>query len=154
MKYLLFCLILFIFLLFADTANADSRLDNCLIYKDQIISILKSESLSEDYFYLAVCESGCKVKTSSKGARSFFQVTPFIYRHYKSDECSNEDIDDLKCNTIAAARYLKHLEETFKDIKTTVKAYNRGGKNLKRYGTTKEADSLSYCVLNYIKNFS
>lgn len=131
---------------------ADSRIDRCKPYYEMIVKILESENVSSDYFYLAVCESGCKVKTSSKGARSFFQVTPFIYRHYKSEECSNEDIDDIVCNTKAAARYIKHLEERFKDMYILIKAYNRGGTNYQRYGSTKEADQLSNCVKYMIKH--
>ena len=33
-----------------------------------------------------------------------------------------------------------------------VKAYNRGGTNLLKKGTTKEADNLSYCVMSHISN--
>ena len=55
-------------LLFPTLAYANSRLDDCLPYKEEISSILESEGISSDYFYLAVCESGCRIKTSSKGA--------------------------------------------------------------------------------------
>lgn len=134
------------------TALADSRLDNCLQYQEQIMSLLESEGVPTDYFYLAVCESGCKIKTSPKGARGFFQLMPPIYRHYKSDDCSIEDIDDIRCNTIAAARYINHLRERFKYITLLVKAYNRGGTNLQKHGTTKEANALSACVAKYISD--
>lgn len=39
------------------TAFSDSRLDNCLLYKEQIVSILESENISSDYFYLAKHDS-------------------------------------------------------------------------------------------------
>lgn len=139
-------------IIFPTLAYADGRLDNCLPYQEEISSLLESEGVSSDYFYLAVCESGCKIKTSPKGARGFFQIMPQIYRHYKSDECSIDDIDDIKCNTIAAARYIKHLRERFNHIALLVKAYNRGGTNLQKHGTTKEANALSKCVLQYISN--
>ena len=100
-----------IFLLFSTNVFADSRLDNCLQYKDQIVTILSNENISSDYFYLAVCESGCKIKTSSKGARGFFQLMPPTYMKFKPESCSLEDIDDIECNTIAAARYIKHLQK-------------------------------------------
>ena len=135
-------------------AFADSRLDQCLQYQEQIVSILEQEGISSDYFYLAVCESGCKIKTSSKGARGFFQLMPSTYRPYKPDDCSAEDIDDIRCNTTAAARYIKHLRERFKHIALLVKAYNRGGTNFQKYGTTKEANALSRCVLQYVSNDS
>ncbi len=144
--------LLFMVIISPMSAYANSRLDNCLPYQEYISSLLESESVSADYFYLAVCESGCKIKTSPKGAHGFFQVTCPIYKFYKSEECSVEDIDDIKCNTIAAARYIKHLSERFNHIALLVKAYNRGGTNLQKHGTTKEADGLSRCVLQYIHN--
>lgn len=139
-------------ILFPALAFADSRLDNCLQYQNEISSILESEAVSKDYFYLAVCESGCKIKTSPKGARGFFQLMPSTYRAYMPDGCTMDDIDNIKCNTIAAARYIKHLRKRFSHIALLVKAYNRGGTNLQRKGTTKEANALSRCVLQYISN--
>lgn len=139
-------------ILFPISVFADSRLDRCLPYQEEISSLLELEGVSPDYFYLAVCESGCRNKTSSKGARGFFQLMKSTYRVYKPEECSNEDIDDMRCNTIAAARYIKHLQERFSQIAIVVKAYNRGGTNLQRRGSTKEADALSRCVTKYIRS--
>lgn len=144
--------IMFMVILFPISAFADSRLENCLPYQEEISSLLESEGVSSDYFYLAVCESGCRVKTSSKGARGFFQLMPSTYRYYMPDGCSSEDIDDIRCNTVAAARYIKHLQERFKHVTLLVKAYNRGGTNFQKHGTTKEANALSKCVLQYISS--
>lgn len=132
-------------------AYTDNRLDRCLPYKEYIVTLLLSEDISADYFYLAVCESSCRNVISPKGAYGFFQVTRPIYKYYKSDDCTMEDIDDIKCNTIAAARYIKHLSKRFKKMSVLIKAYNRGGTNLIKKGTTKEADNLSHCVMKYIK---
>lgn len=55
---------------------ADDRLDKCEPHRELIESILKEEGVSTDYFYLAVCESTCKIKESNKGARGFFQLMP------------------------------------------------------------------------------
>lgn len=77
---------------------------------------------------------------------------PPTYRHYIPEGCSKDDIDDIRCNTLAAAKYIKHLQERFKKIADLVKAYNRGGTNLLRYGTTKEADTLSRCVIQYVND--
>lgn len=136
-------------ILFPGVAFADSRLDNCLQYKEYIEGILEDEEISKDYFYLAVCESGCKIKESHKGARGFFQLMPYTFSVYADKSCT--DIDDIKCNTIAAARYIKHLSKRFKKMSVLIKAYNRGGTNLIKKGTTKEADNLSHCVMKYIK---
>lgn len=143
-------LIYFVLLLVPNIVFADSNLDSCLPYKDEIESILESESVSKDYFYLAVCESGCRIKESSKGARGIFQVTKPTFKHYSDINC--KDIDDIECNTIAAARYIKHLQERFKTMSVLIKAYNRGGTNLIKKGSTKEADGLSHCVMKYIRN--
>lgn len=130
---------------------ADDRLDHCEPFREQITTILKDNGVSSDYFYLAVCESRCKIKESPKGARGFFQLMPRTYSIYKSDDCSKDDIDDIRCNTIAAANYIKHLNETFKQVSMLIKAYNRGGHNLRKRGSTIEADNLSSCVMKYIK---
>ena len=129
---------------------ADSRIDRCKPYYEMIVQILESENVSSAYFYLAVCESGCKIKESSKGARGFFQLMSFTFKKFSDKDCN--DIDDIICNTKAAARYIKHLEERFKDMYILIKAYNRGGTNYQRYGTTKEADQLSNCVKYMIKH--
>jgi len=143
--------ITFMVLIFPSFVYADGRLDNCLQYKDEIVSLLESEDVSSDYFYLAVCESGCKIKPSNKGARGIFQLMPLTFKNYHDASCKN--IDDIKCNTIAAARYIKHLQERFKQIHILIKAYNRGGTNYIRHGTTTEANKLSACVMNYIRNY-
>ena len=151
-KLLLQTIVVIALMFITTDAYADSKLDNCLSYKDQIESLLEQENVSKSYFYLAVCESGCKIKESPKGARGFFQLMPHTYKTYLPEGCSIEDIDDIKCNTLAAAKYIKHLKERFNHISMLVKAYNRGGTNLQKRGSTKEADNLSRCVLQYISN--
>ena len=146
---MLYRVLFLLLLLFPSVAFADSKLDNCLQYKEYIEGILEDEEISKDYFYLAVCESGCKIKESHKGARGFFQIIPYTFSKFADSSCT--DIDDIKCNTIAAARYIKHLSKRFKKMSVLIKAYNRGGTNLIKKGTTKEADNLSHCVMKYIK---
>ncbi len=150
-SFLIFISVLFILIPIRQSC-ADGRLDRCLPYKEYIVSLLLDEGISADYFYLAVCESGCRDVISHKGAHGFFQVTYPIYKYYKSEDCSIEDIDDIRCNTVAAARYIKHLRERFNHITLLVKAYNRGGTNFQKHGTTKEANALSACVAKYIDN--
>lgn len=131
---------------------ADGRLDRCLPYKEYIVSLLLDAGISADYFYLAVCESGCRNVVSNKGAHGFFQVTYPIYKFYKPSTCSDEDIEKLECNVAAAAKYVSHLQERFKNMYVLIKAYNRGGTNYQRFGSTPEADGLSDCVKHYIVN--
>lgn len=150
MKHLLFGFLVMITLSISSISYADPRLDKCEPYRDLIESILKEEGVSTDYFYLAVCESTCKIKESNKGARGFFQLMPRTFSIYKDESCKN--IDDIKCNTIAAARYIKHLQERFHKMSYLIKAYNRGGHNLVKNGSTREADNLSACVMRYVNS--
>lgn len=79
MKHLIFLLTLLIAIVSVNIAYADSRLDKCEPYRNFIEAILKEEGVSTNYFYLAVCESTCKVKESNKGARGFFQLMPYAF---------------------------------------------------------------------------
>ena len=152
--YKLFCVLLFLIIpTLAYAENEDSRLQRCLTYKDIIIELLQSEDVSSDYFYLAVCESGCKLKPSRAGARGFFQLMPPTYRKYKPEGCTNEDIDDIRCNIVAAARYIRHLQERFHTMSEVIFAYNMGGHNYEKRGSpSKEAKGLNWCVQHRIKN--
>lgn len=148
---LLFIITQFLSLILTSSVSfADGKLDRCSSHRKQIVSILENEGVSSDYYYLAVCESGCRIKESRKGARGFFQIMPNMFKHFKDSSCT--DIDDITCNTIAAARYIKHLQKRFKDMFILIKAYNRGGTNFIKKGTTKEADGLSLCVRRYIES--
>ena len=74
--------IMLMVILFPISAFADSRLEYCEPYREQIISILEKENVSSDYFYLAVCESRCKIDVvSNKGAVGLFQLTVPTYLH-------------------------------------------------------------------------
>lgn len=150
MKQLLFIFIMVILWINPSSTFADDRLDHCEPFRDQIVTILEDNGVSSDYFYLAVCESRCKIKESNKGARGFFQLMKPTYLTYKSDDCTRDDIDDIRCNTIAAANYIKHLQIRFKKMSYLIKAYNRGGHNLIKKGSTREADGLSNCVMRYV----
>lgn len=156
MVYKLFCVLLFLIIPTLAYANdEDSRLQRCLDYKDIIVELLQSEGVSSDYFYLAVCESGCKLKPSHVGARGFFQLMPPTYRKYKPEGCSNEDIDDIRCNTIAAARYIKHLQKRFSPMREVIFAYNMGGHNYEKRGTpTQDAKGLNWCVQHRVKLYN
>jgi hypothetical protein len=150
MKLLIIIAQMLSLMLISSISFADDKLDRCNNHRKQIISTLENEGISSDYYYLAVCESGCRIKESKKGARGFFQIMPNTFRVFKDSSCT--DIDDITCNTIAAARYIKHLQKRFKDMFILIKAYNRGGTNFIRKGTTKEADGLSLCVRRYIES--
>ena len=153
--YRLFFITLFFFIPSIASAHDDSRLERCLPYKEMITELLQSEGVSSDYFYLAVCESGCKLKPSKAGARGFFQLMGPAYRKYKPDDCSKDDINDVRCNTVAAARYIKHLQQRFHTMSEVIYAYNMGGHNYERRGEpTQDAKGLSWCVQHRVKLYS
>lgn len=134
------------------TARDDQRLQRCLDYYDEIVEILMSEEVPSDYFYLAVCESGCQLKISKAGARGFFQLMPPTYRKYRPADCTVDDIDGVRCNSIAAARYIKHLQQRFSPMREVIYAYNMGGHNYEKRGTpTSDAKGLNWCVQNKMK---
>ena len=138
---------------FSENISLAKRLDKCLPYKEQIINIINNEGVSEDYFYLAVCESSCKVKESPKGARGFYQLIMPTYLKFKPESCTREDIDDIQCNVTASMRYIKNLQKRFNTMEEVVYAYNMGGHNYKRIGkATKEAKGLYWCVSTLIKD--
>lgn len=125
----------------------DSRLEACKGLKSDIQNWLEDEGVGSRYFYLAVCESGCKENAvSEKGAIGVFQLMPWTASHYR---CT--DPTDPECNTRAAARYLKHLEELSNDLETIIQMYNQGGHNRLKQGSTSESRGLSQCVLRFIE---
>lgn len=122
------------------------RLISCEPLKSAIQTWLEDEGVSKDFYYLAVCESGCKTDSvSKKGAIGIFQLMPWTAKHFR---CDNPR--DIECNTRAAARYLKHLYEYSPDFNTIIMMFNMGGHNLIKKGTTKESRDLAYCVKHMI----
>ena len=123
-------------------ADHASWLERCEPYRDTVQSILSAHGLSTDYYFLMVAESRCTPKArSSKGAQGFWQLTKATAKNYGCD-----DAHDLECATMAAARYLKHLERSFNSFERVIMAYNLGGHNLIKYGPTSEAKGLAWKV--------
>ena len=114
----------------------------CEPYRDLVENILESESVSTDFYYLMVAESRCTVRAESeKGAKGFWQLMPSTSKHYG---CNNPH--DLECATRAAARYIRHLQKQFHRFDEVIMAYNMGGHNYKRTGSTREARGLVWMV--------
>ena len=130
-------------------AHADKLqwLAQCAPYRPQIEAILSEEDLSLDYYFLLVAESKCTIHAeSSEGAKGFWQMVRSTAKHYG---CS--DPHDLESATRAAAAYIKHLQESFKNFDDVIAAYNMGGHNLKKNGRSQSAQKLVYAV-KYLKN--
>lgn len=107
--------------------------------------VLRDYELAHDYRALVVAESNCKTKATSKaGARGAWQMMRPTMRTYG---CT--DAEDLVCQTEAAAKYLKHLEDLCKgDIRCVIESWNMGWHNRKQRGSTAEARGLYW---KYIK---
>lgn len=137
MKYIIWVLTL-ILPASASARDYSSWLDECDEYRQTVENILERENVEDDYYYLMVAESRCNVGAESdKGAKGFWQLIPSTGKHYG---CS--DLHDLECATLAAVRYIRHLQESFKTFRDVIIAYNMGGHNYRRNGATSEALSL------------
>lgn len=99
-----------LYLLFTQRAIASDYShykDECESIRQTVESILDSNNVSKKYFYLLVAESHCRNdKVSSAGAVGYWQMMPYTARKFGC-----EDPYDLVCETNAAAKYLKHLEQ-------------------------------------------
>lgn len=123
---------------FCLASDYEAWLKACEPYRVQVVDILVSEGVSEDYYYLMIAESRCKDGAkSSAGAVGYWQLMPATARHY---DCSEPH--DLECATKAAARYLRSLSSRFNSWNRIIQAYNQGGHNLMRNGASAEAIGL------------
>lgn len=105
-----------------------SWLERCDQYRAQVQSILESNGVSSDYYYLMVAESRCTGGArSSRGALGFWQLMKSTSMHYGC-----KDPQNLECATNAAAKYIKGLESRFDSFDDVIIAYNMGGTNYKR----------------------
>ena len=103
--------------------------EQCASIRDDVENWLSAAGITPDYFYLLVAESHCKGDAVSKaGAVGYWQMMPRTARKYG---CS--DPYDLECQTRAAARYLKHLEEKC-GVENVIYCWHDGGSNYLRKG--------------------
>lgn len=96
-------------------------------WKDQIMRILKEEGVPEDFYYLALAESGLLNVVSGKGAKGFWQFVPETAKQYGL--LINENVDerlDVRKSTRAACRYLKESYQRFGSWTLAAAAYNMG----------------------------
>jgi len=103
--------------------------DICSSIRDDVENMLSAEGITPDYFYLLVAESHCKGdKVSKAGAVGYWQMMPRTARKYGCD-----DPTDLVCETKAAAKYLKHLEEKC-GTENVIYCWHDGGSNFIKNG--------------------
>ena len=120
---------------------------DCAEYKDNVVSILYDNGLSPDYYYLMVAESNCRHgAVSSSGAVGFWQMMPSTMHRYG---CRNHH--DIICQTHAAAKYIKSLEQRFSGDDVII-AWNMGGHNyIQAKKPTKQALGLLYKYKQLLK---
>lgn len=100
----------------------------CSLIRDDVENWLSAEGITPDYFYLLVAESHCKDKTSKAGAVGYWQMLPATAKKYGC-----YDPHDLECETKAAAKYLKRLEEKC-GVENVIYCWHDGGSNFLRRG--------------------
>lgn len=126
----------------AEAKDYSDYRDQCASIRDDVENWLSAEGVTPDYFYLLVAESHCKGDAVSKaGAVGYWQMMPRTARKYG---CS--DPFDLECETKAAAKYLKHLEEKC-GVENVIYCWHDGGTNfLKKHNKvpTKGAAGLAW----------
>lgn len=151
----MFKIIITLFLLLVPSASyaghLETSLDRCSDIRGEIEAILESENVSKDFFYLALAESGCRTDARSKaGAVGLWQLSRPTARTYGLTV--NDELDerlDWRKSTRAAARYIKHLKETFKEFRWVIAAYNAGGTNLRRRTFYRMGDEFSTVKKHY-----
>lgn len=96
-------------------------------YKAEIVKTLKANGLHEDFFYLAIAESGLANLTSPRGAKGFWQFMEETGRDYNLEvsETVDERLHPQKAS-VAACLYLKDVQKMFKTWTLSAAAYNAG----------------------------
>lgn len=119
----------------AEAKDYSAYREECSLIRDDVENWLSAEGITPDYFYLLVAESHCKDKTSKAGAVGYWQMMPATAKKYGC-----VDPHDLECETKAAARYLKRLEEKC-GVENVIYCWHDGGSNFLKRG--KKASSAA-----------
>ncbi|MBX7240881.1 MAG: lytic transglycosylase domain-containing protein [Bacteroidia bacterium] len=100
-------------------------------YKAEILRTLKENGIPEDFFYLAMAESGLNNLTSPRGAKGFWQFMEDAATRsgLEISATVDERLHPQKA-TLAAAKYLKSLRKYFKSWTLTAASYNMGAGGL------------------------
>lgn len=102
-------------------------------YKETFLSILRSQGVPEDFFYLSVAESNLANVTSPVGAQGFWQFMPQTAREYGLEVSATVD-ERLHPEraTYAACRYLLSSYRQFGNWSLVAASYNMGAPGLQR----------------------
>jgi len=96
-------------------------------WQDTMLTILKSQGIPEDFYYLMVAESAVRNVRSPAGAQGFWQFMPQTAKEYgmRVDAYVDERNDPIRA-TRAAAKYLKRAHGKFGDWAIAAASYNMG----------------------------
>jgi membrane-bound lytic murein transglycosylase D len=96
-------------------------------WRSELTQILKEEGVPEDFYFLALAESGLSNLVSGKGAKGFWQFIPETAKQFglTVNENIDERLDPIKA-TRAACRYLKESYAKFGSWTLAAAAYNMG----------------------------
>jgi len=105
------------------------------LYDSLIYAKLKEHQIPEDLIYLALVESGFKVKAYSRAkASGLWQFIPETGKRYGLDVNYWVDMRrNPELATNAAIGYLKRLNNEFNDWLLAMAAYNCGESRVRRY---------------------
>lgn len=117
----------------ANKATTHALLSRETRYKDVIIKILRANNIPEDFYYLAIAESGLSNLTSPRGARGFWQMMPAAAREYglTVSDAIDERYDPIK-STEAACKYLHAAYRELHNWSLVAASYNMGTPGLQR----------------------
>lgn len=118
-------------------------------YKSMILRILKEEGVPEDFFYLALAESGLSQVASSRGANGFWQFMPETAKQFGL--VVNDNIDErmhIVKSTRAACSYLKSSYRRFNSWTLAAASYNMGNGGLASAVKSQQASTYYDLYLN------
>ncbi len=113
-------------------------------YGPRIREILKEEGVPDDFFYLAIAESGLQPVVSPAGAAGYWQFLPGTAREYGL--VVDSEVDErynIEKSTRAAAAYLKKAYAEFGTWTMAAASYNTGLTNV-RYRMNIQSKSNYY----------
>lgn len=118
-------------------------------YKSQFLRILRAKGIPEDFFYMAVAESGLANVGSHRGAKGFWQFMEATARQYGLEVSATVDERfHPEKSTYAACRYLNTHYKQFGDWALVAASYNMGGAGLARQLEEQAVDNYFDLELN------